>query len=1181
MSSSWTSSKPSGSVMIAGSSFREEHALAKSTRFFMTNRSDNNSSTNTSAPVDVSVATAATVETTSTSTSTTSTTTTTTESSSSDQTTPTKQQQFIAKRKVLKSFIYNKLDYDHCDSRYDDDSDEAEIPFGQTSWDTNVIVLLPCRHHLKVPGSAHSTIESIRHLAYASAKMQGHRITTDLDSYIFHWNNIEIIFDKDIPIRDLVQYSPTRVINLHLELVEKDNLCKERLIDVQSSEINGGHAYWKTHIEEIMGFNNKIKRLASIACDPQPIENARLTPYPPPPTIPEFFVIKVHFRNQTKSLRCTRNHTAETLMEIVSEKVKKTFAFDPTKWRFLLTGIHQYIAPKVPLLSVDYVVERIKRSGEIELTMVEMSSIGLEQDIPSLNLNSSISTGRRSAGLNNKASPIIDIIFARPSAVPSKARKITNVGTSSMSPDQSPVVSALIADNLILSDIDQSTTASALDVKEHFKVRILHAHDIDSSLPRQCFGTDPSNIVVYMEVGIYFGGELLGPMATSSSVAFQDTVVWNDWLTIPIPISMIPKGARICFSLNAKYKDQHMHLGWVGHRLYDSINIFNTSTPYSMLLWHGKVNPIGTCVDNLQSKYQAVIIAFEFYDYVSPLNIHYPNLLTLEPTDTSALVTVTPDQEERINVINKQDPLYQLCEEERVLLWNSRYYCQTVPNTLPKLLQSLQWTNPSHVAEIFRLLRNWPLMSPVDALELLDPKFADCVEIREYVVKCLDAITDYELDLYMLQLVQALKHDVFHGSVLSLFLLGRVFQNTAVLAHSFFWHLKADSDNPEVCERFRLLISSLLRYKPHLSETFKQQIQALKVFEHLAKQVKDIPYEKRRNFIEEYLKEDRPAINNLCLPFDPSIRVTDVIPDKCKAMDSAKVPLWISYKNADSFAHSFQMIVKTGDDLRQDILTLQLLKLMDHMWKSEGLDLHMTIYRCIATGLGSGLIEVVNNAETAARIQASAGGMTGVFKQTPIANWLKNHNLTENNYQKAVTKFTLSCAGYCVATYVLGIGDRHNDNIMVDKFGHLFHIDFGHFLGNFKTFAGFQREKAPFVLTPDFVYVIGNKDSPNFDFFVQTCCKAYNILRRKANIFFNMFELMLSTGIPELRSESDILYLRDKFRLDLSDQEASDRFTKLIHESINTLTTQINFAIHIMAHRKAIGDDRKSDTNAR
>uniref|UniRef100_T1IH06 PI3K/PI4K catalytic domain-containing protein n=1 Tax=Strigamia maritima TaxID=126957 RepID=T1IH06_STRMM len=123
--------------------------------------------------------------------------------------------------------------------------------------------------------------------------------------------------------------------------------------------------------------------------------------------------------------------------------------------------------------------------------------------------------------------------------------------------------------------------------------------------------------------------------------------------------------------------------------------------------------------------------------------------------------------------------------------------------------------------------------------------------------------------------------------------------------------------------------------------------------------------------------------------------------------------------------------------------------------------LNRHVQACVATGIRKGIVEMVTESETLRKIKTEHG-LTGSFKDRPIAEWLQKHNPSELECQLAMENFTLSCAGYSVATYVLGICDRHNDNIMLKTSGHLFHIDFGKFLNDSNLFGAISAFRFDF-----------------------------------------------------------------------------------------------------------------------
>lgn len=162
--------------------------------------------------------------------------------------------------------------------------------------------------------------------------------------------------------------------------------------------------------------------------------------------------------------------------------------------------------------------------------------------------------------------------------------------------------------------------------------------------------------------------------------------------------------------------------------------------------------------------------------------------------------------------------------------------------------------------------------------------------------------------------------------------------------------------------------------------------------------------------------------------------------------------------------------------------------------------------------------------------------------------------------------FVRSCAAYCVATYVMGIGDRHSDNIMLVRDGRFFHIDFGHIMGNFKSKFGIKRERSLFVFTPQMADVMGGPTGAPYREFVNLSKRAYNILRRSGDLLITLFSLMVGCGIPELEDIHEVDWLRTHLRFGLSDEESGAHYEKILSEALATRSRQVDDMFHMIAH---------------
>ncbi|KAH8978579.1 atypical/PIKK/PI3K protein kinase [Lactarius hatsudake] len=521
---------------------------------------------------------------------------------------------------------------------------------------------------------------------------------------------------------------------------------------------------------------------------------------------------------------------------------------------------------------------------------------------------------------------------------------------------------------------------------------------------------------------------------------------------------------------------------------------------------------------------------------------------------------------DELGVILGYEPSRVLTSEEKDLVWKYRFYLARDKRGLTKFVKSVTWRDPMEVKQaVEELLPMWTEIDTDDALELLGPSTVDS-RVRAFAVKQLTRADDDELMLYLLQLVQALKFESsasdtrssrstasavsYDDSGLADFLVTRAVKNR-VLEYRLYWYLTVEValEDRLMGKMYGKVIFKFLKQLQE-SENGKERKELLgrqaELVTSLAKRAKEFsnpkePRPKRIEKLRSFLADSRNNLLSmapLSLPLNGNIEVVGIIPEKASIFKSNLSPLLLYFTCSDG--SEYPIIFKDGDDLRQDQLVIQLFTLMDRLLRQENLDVKLTPYPVLATGPQQGMMQFVPS-KTIANIVSENGS---------LLNYMRAHHPDEGSVGTygvdpvVIDTFVRSCAGYCVVTYILGVGDRHLDNLLVAPDGHFFHVDFGYILGHD------PKLYPPAVkVCKEMVDGMGGVHSQHYARFTNFCFTAFSILRQSANLILNLVTLMVDANIPDIKGRNVHELLQEKFMPDLTEEEAIKHFETLLNET--------------------------------
>ncbi|KAJ3671639.1 hypothetical protein LUZ60_007718 [Juncus effusus] len=263
-----------------------------------------------------------------------------------------------------------------------------------------------------------------------------------------------------------------------------------------------------------------------------------------------------------------------------------------------------------------------------------------------------------------------------------------------------------------------------------------------------------------------------------------------------------------------------------------------------------------------------------------------------------------------------------------------------------------------------------------------------------------------------------------------------------------------------------------------------------------------------------------------------------------KTSDRGKLPGW----------DLRSIIVKSGDDCRQEHLAVQLVSHFYDIYQEAGLPLWLRPYEVLVTSSYTALIETIPDTASIHSIKSRFPNISSL-RDYYIAKYGEN----SQNFKLAQRNFVESMAGYSILSYLLQVKDRHNGNLLIDEEGHIIHIDFGFMLSN--SPGGVNFESAPFKLTRELLEVMDSdaEGTPSefFDYFKVLCIQGFLTCRKHAERVILLVEMLEDSGFPCFKGgPRTIQNLRKRFHLSLTEEQCVSLVLSLISSSLDAWRTR-------------------------